>query len=152
MKRLSLAVLALAPLALAACGSVKVTPSCAAAGKPRPSDCPLELLYKAPPRPYEPLAELQSHVTAVPPGGALEVLRPKACELGADAIIVEREQVLNEFGHVLVVGTAIRYRPPEPPPEAAPAPVPEPKAEPRPEPEPKPEPKSEPEPVPKPSP
>lgn len=109
-------------LALAACGGVKVVPTGAVTGPARPADCPLEFLYKAPERPCEPLADLESHVTAVPKGGAVEVLREKACALGADAVIVERNQVLNEYGHALVVGTAIRWKPAAPPAAAAPAP------------------------------
>ncbi|HTN53083.1 MAG TPA: hypothetical protein VML50_11815 [Anaeromyxobacter sp.] len=126
MKATRLAPLALASLALAACSGVKVTPTGAVAGPPRPADCPVPFLREKPLTPYVPLAQLEDHVTAVPKGGALEVLRPKACELGADAVIIEREQVLNEFGHTLVVGTAIKYQlavTAEPPPPAAPAPA-----------------------------
>jgi hypothetical protein len=124
------AVRSLAPallLVLAACGGVKVVPTGAVPGPARPADCPLEFLYKAPERPYEALADLESHVTAVPKGGAVEVLREKGCALGADAVIVERNQVLNEYGHALVVGTAIRWKPAAPPaPAATPAPEPPP--------------------------
>ena len=42
------------------------------------------------------------------------MLRPKACELGADAIIVTRDVVTNKFDHRLVAGIAIQYRPEEP--------------------------------------
>lgn len=101
--------------ALAGCGAVKVTPSeGAAAFSPRPKGCPLEFLRKPPQRPYQELGELQAHVTAPPPGGAQEVLRDDACALGADAVILTRNFVTNEFGHVLVAGVAIKYV--EPPP------------------------------------
>lgn len=121
MKPGSLA-LALAGLALSACSSVHVVPTASAThAQPRPSDCPLELLRSPPEKPYDELAELTSHVTAPPKGGALEVLRPKACELGADAVIVLRDQVLNEMGHTLVAGIAIKFRPePEQKPAAKP--------------------------------
>jgi hypothetical protein len=76
---------------------------------PRPAGCGLEVLQKPPTRPYYPLGEIESHVTSVPPEGALSVVKPKACELGADAIIVDRNMVLNEVGHVLVAVTAIRW-------------------------------------------
>ena len=81
-----------------------------AAGLARPSDCPLELLYKAPDRPYEPLGELRVQVMAPPPSGAAEALRPGGCALGADAVIVTRNQVLNLLDQAMVEGTAIRWR------------------------------------------
>jgi hypothetical protein len=117
--------LALLSLAAVACSGAPPVP---AGG--RTPDCPLELLYKPPARPYEPLGHKLEHVMAVPPGGAPEVLRPWACALGADAVIVERNQVLNLMDHVLVEGTAIRYTlaptpPPEAPPAATPAPAPD---------------------------
>lgn len=102
---------------------------------PRPADCGLEFLKDPPKQPYDELADLESHVTSPPPGpwGALEVLRPKACELGADALIVRRNFVTNEFGHVLVAGTAIKYKAAESaPPPAEPAPAEPPAAPPAP--------------------
>jgi hypothetical protein len=126
------AALAAALLALAACASagIKVVRTSDEKLPPKPADCPLEFLRKAPAQPYDDLAELESHVTSPPAygAGALEVLRPKACELGADAVIVERNFVTNEFGHVLVAGVAIKYRAEE-------APAAEPKAEPEPAPQ-----------------
>ena len=99
-----------AAAALMACGAVKVKPSGdGVRPEPRPKGCSLEFLHKAPGRPYQEIADLESHVTSPPPAGALEVLRDKACELGADAVIVSRDIVLNEQGHVLVAGTAIKY-------------------------------------------
>jgi outer membrane biosynthesis protein TonB len=137
------AALAAALLSLAACASagIKVVRTSDEKLPPKPADCALEFLLKAPPQPYDELAELDSHVTSPPPNGALEVLRPKACELGADAVIVRRNFVTNEFGHVLVAGTAIKYRaeaaPEAPPAEAPPAqPTPEPAPEPQPAPQP----------------
>jgi hypothetical protein len=116
----------LALLLLAACGGgVTVRPTgFAAAAKPR--TCELEVLQKAPDRPYDALADLESHVTNVPPEGALSVVTPKACELGADAVIVVRNMVLNEFGHTLVAVTAIKYRLLLPPSTTGVAPAPEP--------------------------
>jgi hypothetical protein len=75
----------------------------------KPAGCALEVLQKPPARPYYPLGEIESHVTAPPPEGAVSVVKPQACELGADAIIVNRNMVLNEVGHVLVSVTAIRW-------------------------------------------
>ena len=113
---------------LAACSPVRVKPSGVEGVAERSPDCPLEFLNKAPGRPYDELGELESHVTAPPPGGAREALRPDACRLGADAIIVTKDFVTNEFGHALVAGTAIKYRA-EPAPSAEP-PSPEPQPEP----------------------
>ncbi len=126
--------LALLALGTAACAGAPTVPAGTPTGAPglaRPPNCPLEFLYKLPERPYEALGSRQNHVMYVPPGGALETLRPWACALGADAVIVERNQVLNIADQVLVEGTAIRYvlvpvvqvAPIEP----APAPPPEPK-------------------------
>jgi hypothetical protein len=106
-----------AAAALMACGGVKVKPSGdGVRPEPRPKGCSLEFLQKAPGRPYQEIADLEAHVTSPPSGGALEVLRDKACELGADAVIVSRNFVTNEQGHVLVAGTAIKYveQPPSP--------------------------------------
>lgn len=113
--------------ALTACSPVRVKPSGVEGAAARPSDCALEFLEKAPGRPYDELGELESHVTAPPPGGAREALRPDACRLGADAVIVTKDFVTNEFGHALVAGTAIKYRA-EPAPSAEP-PAPEPRPE-----------------------
>ncbi len=115
------ALVALVCLGSAGCGAVKV--KSAGAGlklAPKPKDCEIAFLRKAPPA-FEEIADLEAHVTSAPPGGALEVLRPKACELGADAIIVTRNFETNEFGHTLVAGTAIKLEaPPAPPPVEAP--------------------------------
>jgi hypothetical protein len=95
---------------VAGCGSVKVTPSGSDLRlEPRPKDCGIEFLEKAPERAYQEIADLQAHVTSPPAGGADEVLREKACELGADAVVVTRKFVTNAYGHVLVAGTAIKY-------------------------------------------
>jgi hypothetical protein len=95
---------------VAGCGFVKVTPSGSDLRlEPRPKDCGIEFLEKAPERAYQEIADLQAHVTSPPAGGADEVLREKACELGADAVVVTRKFVTNAYGHVLVAGTAIKY-------------------------------------------
>lgn len=95
--------------ALCACSSVKVTPSSDVRYEPKPKGCGLEFLEKAPARPYVEIAELAEHVKAPPPGGAAEALHDKACELGADALIVTRHTVTNAYGHVFVAGKAIKY-------------------------------------------
>ena len=96
---------------LAACSPVRVKPSGVEGVAERSPDCPLEFLNKAPGRPYDELGELESHVTAPPPGGAREALRPDACRLGADAIIVTKDFVTNEFGHALVRRAAVARAP-----------------------------------------
>lgn len=112
----SFAGLALSIAALAGCGGIRVSPSGVAAA-PRPAGCALEFLNQAPDRPYDELGKLDTHLTQTLRGGPREVLRDPACRLGADAVIVEKELILNEYGHALVAGTAIRYRlqPPAPP-------------------------------------
>ena len=99
-----------AALSLLACSSVKGPPSGEGARyQPRPKGCDLEILQKAPERTYEELGDLEAHVKAPPPGGAVEALRDRACELGADALIVTRHIVTNAMGQVFVAGTAIKY-------------------------------------------
>lgn len=123
------AALAAALLAVAACATsgIKVDRYSDEQIAPRPPDCGLEYLKDPPQRPYDQLAELETHVTSPAPGpyGALEALRPTACELGADALIVQRNFVTNEFGHAIVAGIAIKYRAAQaaPPPPAEPAPA-----------------------------
>lgn len=123
--RNALSVAAAGLLALSACAGagIKVVRASDEKLPPKPADCALEFLKDPPKQPYDDIADLESHVTSPPTygAGALEVLRPKACELGADAVIVRRNFVTNEFGHVMVAGTAIKYRPEE----AAPAEKPE---------------------------
>ncbi len=95
--------------------AVKVTRTPAAEGvEPRPKGCDLEFLWKEPSRPYDALGELSSLVTKTPPGGAVEVLRDPACELGADAVIVIRDKPTKVTDHAFVAGTAIKYRQPAP--------------------------------------
>jgi nucleoid-associated protein YgaU len=108
----SLLAAALLALTLAACagGGVTVRPGPATATARAPG-CRVEILYAAPARPFDVLADLESHVTLPPRAGAPSVLVPKACELGADALLVLKSQELNELGHVLLVATAIKYRP-----------------------------------------
>ncbi len=134
----ALPVVLLAAAFVSGCTGVKVYPTGVDVGAtPRPSDCPMDFVFKPPAQPYEALADLQSQVTVVPEGGAWLALRAKACALGADAVIVTRTQNLNLFGHVMVEGTAISYRRAIPTPEVAPptavpapAPAPEPASEP----------------------
>ncbi len=115
--RPSAAAALLASVALAGCGSVRVSPSSAGARvEPRPEDCVVEFLEGPPGRPYDELGELSTVVTLVGAEGPLEALRPGACALGADAVIVTRKFVTDDHGHVLVAGIAIQYTGPVPSP------------------------------------
>jgi hypothetical protein len=95
------------------CGNVKVRPEENGVRlDPKPADCDLDLLFKAPQRPYEKIAELDAHVTTA--GGSPEVFREKACELGADAVIVIRDFIINPLGHKVLAVMAIKYDGPAP--------------------------------------
>jgi hypothetical protein len=104
--------LAMVTLSLAGCGAIKVrSASSAPQLQAKPSDCDIDLLFKAPKRAYQEIAELDAHVTR--PGGSPEVFHEKACELGADAIIVIRDFMLNPLGHKLEAAMAIKYSEPK---------------------------------------
>lgn len=125
---------ALLALTLAACagGGVNVRRTGVPAS-PRPAGCRVEIhYYRAPDRPHEVLAEMETHLTR-PPADPPQALVPMACELGADALVVEKSMVLNEMGHVLLVGAAIRFKPEgaKPVAPAAPAAAPVPAAPPQ---------------------
>jgi hypothetical protein len=107
-------VAALAALALLSCAGARPAPA---------SECRLEFFFKAPSRPHDRLADLQRHVQSPSPDGAWQALRPEACALGADAVVVERNQVLNILGQTMVAGYALRWRVEPPAPSAAPAPA-----------------------------
>lgn len=124
--------LSLLCLAVAGCTGVKVVPTGIWAA-PKPADCFLDFLEDPPKRPYVELGELSTKETTPPPGGPLEALRPAACKLGADAVIVTRDFVINKYDHRIVSGTAVKYRwelqaPPAAPAAPAPAPTPAPVA------------------------
>lgn len=101
----------LAAAALAGCAGmgVKVQRS-GPAMPPRDPGCAVDFLRAPPDRPFDEVADLETHVTVVPPEGVEQVLRKPACALGADAVIITKRFVTNEFGHVLLTGTAIVYR------------------------------------------
>lgn len=114
MRRLTAIVLPLAlPLLSTACGSVAVHPSPSGAkAASRPLDCTVEFLRTRPPeRAYDELAEVYSYYSRVVTPE--DVLREKACDLGADAVIVTRDFLIStEHGpdRKLVAGIAIKYR------------------------------------------
>lgn len=119
----TLALLALLSLGALACSGAPVVPA-GASDASKPPGCPLEFLYNTPERPFEALGHRQNQVRLVPRGGAVETLRSWACALGADAVIVERNQVINWADHVMVEGTAIAWTRAPPPSVTDPAQAP----------------------------
>jgi hypothetical protein len=99
-------------LALAACATtsrVEVTDAGAALTlAPRPADCRIEFYRTKPPeRPYDEVSTLHFSGRAGAEG-AQEALRAKACELGADAVIVTRDYVVvSGGGPGVVVGYSV---------------------------------------------
>jgi hypothetical protein len=97
-----------------ACGSgsasVKPSPSGAKA-EPRPPDCTVEFLRNPPSRTYDELGEIYGYYSRdVEPQ---DVLREKACSLGADAVIVTKDFVISSVSgpdRKSIAGTAIKYR------------------------------------------
>jgi hypothetical protein len=107
MKPTALALPILAALALSACAGAKPVPA-----------CQLEFLNAAPERPFEKLGEFNEMVRVIPPGGAREALRPAACALGADAVVITKSMVVNLYDHTMVQGYAIRWSATPPAPAA----------------------------------
>jgi hypothetical protein len=114
------------PTALALSLSAALALSACAGAKPAPT-CQLEFLFAQPTRPYEQLAEYDEMIRVIPPGGAHEALRDRACALGADAVVVTKSLVVNLLDHTNVQGYAIKWSPPAPaePAPATPSPAPE---------------------------
>jgi hypothetical protein len=119
-------------LVVAGCGSVSVRPSPSGfKAEARPRDCAVEFLRKQPAREYDEIAELYSYFHSVVE--PQDVLREKACELGADAVIVNTDFLVSHGrgpDHKLIAGSAIKYRgtvtaapaaAPAPPPAPAPS-------------------------------
>ena len=97
-------------LALAGCGSVSVRPTAFKAA-PRPPDCALDFFRHPPVRDYDELGEVFSYYPYVV--APQEALRAKACELGADAVIVTRDFLIATSrtpDRKLIAGVAIKYR------------------------------------------
>lgn len=104
-------------LVLAGCGSVSVRPSPSGfTAPPRPADCRIEFLRRAPERSFDELAEVYSYYSYVV--APEDVLREEACRLGADAVIVTLDFLVATVRseHKVVSGLAIKYRdaPPAP--------------------------------------
>jgi hypothetical protein len=77
----------------------------------RPNDCQVEFLQKPPAKAYDALGELYGYwPTEAKPA---DVLREKACEMGADAVIVTRDFLISNVTgpyRKQIAGTAIKYR------------------------------------------
>jgi hypothetical protein len=117
MRPFRVAAAATLAVTLAGCGGLKVRRSSAQEAlrlDPKPADCDLDYYPRPPKRAYQELGELTTYETI--PWQTPEVLREKACELGADAIIEVRNFVTNELGHKVIAGIAIRYSEPAPAP------------------------------------
>ncbi len=108
----TLAIALVLVLVLAGCGSVSVTPSRTGfKAASRPAGCTIEFLHHAPQRGYDELGEMFSYFASVVE--PQDVLREKACELGADAVIVTWDSLISHGrgpDHKLVAGIAIKYR------------------------------------------
>ena len=114
-------VLALAALAqIVGCANVKVFPSSSGfRAEPKPADCPIDFLLHPPEVPYDEIADLVRYLpyaeaNAYPDGiEPQNLLRQKACELGADAVIITRDTLIPHLegpDSKLVAGIAIKYR------------------------------------------
>ena len=77
----------------------------------KPPGCEMAYLEKEPDRPYEELGELTDRVTNPDPFNPALAFRDRACELGADALIVTRRVVTDAYGSVMLSARAIRWKP-----------------------------------------
>jgi len=100
MKFTPLALPLLTALALSACAGARPVPT-----------CQVEFLFTEPTRPHERLAEYDEMVRVIPPGGAHEALRARACAIGADAVVITKNLVVNLLDHTDVQGYALRWTP-----------------------------------------
>ena len=103
---------ALTATALSACGTAWASRSgSTATAAARPRGCAVEFLREPPQRKYEKIAELYSYYSHFV--DVEDALRPKACELGADAVLVTLDHAVVSGRSAregwLVAGDAIRY-------------------------------------------
>jgi hypothetical protein len=108
------------PDAAAAALAASLLAACAHAPRAegaKPADCALEYYWDAPKRPYTVLGTVSEFVTGRTPGAPPDALRPQACALGADAVLVTRD-VADQLGHAHLAGEAIRFDAPPAPPAA----------------------------------
>ena len=77
----------------------------------RPSGCDVEFIRgRSPERPYDKVALIMWESVWYGEQTALEDIRRRACDLGADAVIVRREYVDYPGNPGQVVATAIKFR------------------------------------------
>ncbi len=103
--------LALCLMACACATSVSTTPAGKLSAPPRAAGCQVEFFRsKVPDRPYDELAGLHAE------GGrsatqVQEAMRARACEVGADAVIITRDYVPAAPNiPAIMTGTAVKYR------------------------------------------
>ncbi len=96
--------------------NVRVIPSGGNPGAtPRSSDCRLTFFRTKVDRPYDELSAIQ---VDVPPRAMFlasqeevqKLVQAKACELGADAVLVTQDYQLHDSGRATMTGVAIKYR------------------------------------------
>lgn len=99
-------------LVLAGCGSASVRPSPSGfTASPRPDDCKVEFLRSTPDRGFDTIAEVYGYYSYV--AEPEDVLRQKACQLGADAVVVTVDFLVSTGrspDRKLLTGLAIKYR------------------------------------------
>ena len=99
-------------LITSACATVvSVTPSGSASATPRTANCQIEFFRsKVPDRPYDELAGLHAS-GGLNAGEVQEEMRSKACQVGADAVIITRDFVGGtQSALAIMTGTAVKYR------------------------------------------
>ncbi len=114
--RLLVAVLAITGVALG-CEQVRysVIPSgTVASAPPKPTDCHMAFFRTKPDRPYEEMPVIQVTVggrLSIPsPIRVQELLAAKACELGADAVLVTGDFGIVEGTSAKMTGVALKFR------------------------------------------
>jgi hypothetical protein len=98
-------------LASGCAATVTVTPAGPLTAPPRAEGCQVEFFRsKVPDRPYDELAGLHAE-GGMSAGAVQEKMRAKACEVGADAVLVTRDYVPGtKYVPALMTGTAVKYR------------------------------------------
>ncbi|HET9596288.1 MAG TPA: hypothetical protein VFP65_11940 [Anaeromyxobacteraceae bacterium] len=108
----ALAVALAASTSLACISFPRTTPEGDVTGAPpKPKDCEIAYLEKEPDRPYEELGEITDTIARPDPMNPAIAFRERACEMGADALIVTRRVVKDMFDRMLLSARAIRWKP-----------------------------------------
>jgi hypothetical protein len=77
----------------------------------KPKGCEIAYLEKEPDRPYEELGEITDMVAKPDPFNPAVAFRDRACEMGADALIVTRRVVTDAYDRMMLSARAIRWKP-----------------------------------------